>query len=118
MSAAEALSLAMDHLIFAGLMAIIFTAVAVAYFIGMSRGGAGMNRQQFYLSNTAYVYWQSSIAFMAVMASHAAEQCLEHAGDAALALGWGFPIGLAVPTALLYGAVILLSLLWCRSCRQ
>jgi hypothetical protein len=106
-TAETAAMLAIEHFIYAGILAGVFAFVSVVYLLGMWRVAGRLGRWKGLIVHTLYLLWQSNIAFVAVVCLIVGVHNIGLAGESMS--GWKFA-PLMVPGAIvLYTAILILS---------
>ena len=110
MTSYEYAAIALQQLRFAGLLALAFALVSVAYLWAWWQVAGRIPALRGWILNTLFFAWQSNVAYLAVVSLHAARLTLTAAGDATLLAGWAAAPWLVPGAAVLYAAMLLLCL--------
>jgi hypothetical protein len=104
-------ALALEHFRFAATLALVFAAVTVAYLFAAWQLAGRLAAVPAFVLHSMFLGWQSNVAYLAVVALHAGQGCLERAPSMA-GVGWGAAPWLVPGAAVLYAAMLLLPLLF------
>lgn len=115
MTAADYAQLALSQLRFAGLLALLFAVVTLAYLGAALQVAGKLDRASAFLLHTLFLGWQSNVAYLAVVTLLGARRAMQQVPGMLEDIGWGLAPALVPGAAVLYGSMLLLSLLFYRA---
>jgi hypothetical protein len=102
--------LAIQHFIYAGILAATFAVVTAIYLLAMWRVAGRLGLWKGLIVNTLYLLWQSNIAFVAVVSLTVGAHNLRSSGPSMDA--WNYAPLMVPGAVILYSAILILSVLF------
>lgn len=119
MSSIDHAALALQHFVFAGQLALVFSLVSIAYLFAVWRlAGQRGNRGSMLILHTLFLAWQSNVAYLAVVTLHAGRTVLDQSAHGVMAGAWAAAPWLVPGAAVLYSAMLLLCVAFSVSCAR